>query len=70
VLVGLGVVVLIGGIWAVIARDARRATGGRVRNADGALPGGCGSSATRAARRSRRLSAEERRRRKRGRAAK
>jgi len=64
VLIGIGIVALIGGIWFVIARDAKRVTAGRVPAADGAL----GRSATRAARRSRRLSAEERRRRKRGRA--
>jgi len=66
-LLGLGVVALIGGIWIVIARDAKRATGGRVRTADAAPSG---ASATRAARRTRKLSAAERRRRKRGRAAK
>jgi hypothetical protein len=65
-LIGAGIVALIGGIWFVIARDARRVTAGRVPSADGS-PGG---SATRASRRSRRLSAAERRRRKRGRAAK
>jgi hypothetical protein len=67
-LIGLGIVALIGGIWFVIARDARRATAGRVRTGDAELGGGRGGSATRAARRTRRLSAEERRRRKRGRA--
>jgi hypothetical protein len=67
-LVGLGIVVLIGAIWFVISRDARRFTAGRVRTADGEPGAGRGGSATRAARRSRRLSAEERRRRKRGRA--
>jgi hypothetical protein len=64
-LIGAGIVILIGGIWVVIARDAKRATGGRVPAADSGLGGG---SATRASRRSRRLSAAERRRRKRGRA--
>jgi len=67
VLIGLGVIALIGGIWIVIVRDAKRATAGRVRAADAAPRG---ASATRAGRRSRKLSAEERRRRKRGRAAK
>lgn len=66
-LIGLGIAALIGGIWFVISRDARRATGGRVRAA-GAPSDGRGGSATRAAHRSRKLSAEERRRRKRGRA--
>lgn len=65
VLIGLAVVALIGGIWFVIARDARRATAGRVRTADAEVRGG---SATRAARRSRKLSAAEKQRRKRGRA--
>ena len=65
-LVGAGIVALIGGIWFVIARDAKRVTGGRVPAADSGL----GGSATRASRRSRRLSAAERRRRKRGRATK
>jgi hypothetical protein len=65
-LVGIGIVALIGGIWFVIARDAKRATAGRVPAADSGL----GGSPTRASRRSRRLSAAERRRRKRGRAAK
>jgi len=67
-LVGLGIAVLIGAIWLVISRDARRVTAGRVRTADGEPGEGRGGSATRAARRSRRLSATERRRRKRGRA--
>jgi hypothetical protein len=67
-LVAVGLAVLIGGIWFVIARDAKRATAGRVRTADSALGDGRGGSATRSARRSRRLSADERRRRKRGRA--
>jgi hypothetical protein len=65
-LIGVGIVALIGGIWFVIARDAKRVTAGRVPAADGGL----GRSATRASRRSRKLSAEERRRRKRGRATK
>ena len=65
-LIGVGIVALIGGIWVVIARDAKRATAGRVSAADGGL----GGSATRASRRGRRLSAAERRRRKRGRATK
>jgi hypothetical protein len=66
-LIGAGIVALIGGIWFVIARDAKRATGGRVPAADGGRGGG---SATRASRRGRRLSAAERKRRKRGRATK
>jgi uncharacterized protein YcfJ len=65
-LIAAGIAALIGGIWFVIARDAKRATGGHVRTADSALGGG---SATRTSRRSRRLSAAERKRRKRGRAA-
>jgi hypothetical protein len=65
VLIGLGIVGLIGAIWVVIARDARRVTDGRVRG--DAVPAG-GASATRAAHRSRKLSAAEKRRRKRGRA--
>jgi hypothetical protein len=67
-LIGVGIVALIGGIWFVIARDAKRVTAGRVPAADGGGLGG--RSATRASRRSRRLSAAERRRRKRGRATK
>jgi len=67
-LIALAVVALIGGIWFAIARDARRATAGRVRAADAELLGGRGGSATRAARRSRKLSAAEKQRRKRGRA--
>ncbi|MGB2711121.1 MAG: hypothetical protein WBC33_06355 [Conexibacter sp.] len=63
---------LLAGIWVVIARDARRATAGRVRvrSARAAEPFEVpqGGSATRASRKSRKLSAEERRRRKRGRA--
>lgn len=66
-LVGGAIAALIGGIWYVIARDARRATAGRLR-AQAAGGEGAGGSATRAARRTRRLSAAERRRRKRGRA--
>jgi hypothetical protein len=65
-LIGAGMVALIGGIWFVISRDAKRATAGRLPAA-GDSPGG---RATRASRRSRRLTAAERRRRKRGRAAK
>ncbi|HZV74418.1 MAG TPA: hypothetical protein VFF79_11940 [Conexibacter sp.] len=67
-LVALGIGALIGGIWFVIARDARRATAGRVRSSDGELGGGRGGSATRSARRSRKLSAAEKQRRRRGRA--
>ena len=67
-LIAAGIVALIGGIWFVIARDAKRATAGHVRTADSALGEGRGGSATRSARRSRRLSADERKRRKRGRA--
>jgi hypothetical protein len=64
-LIGLVIAALIGGIWFVIARDARRATAGRGH----AQPGGdAGRSATRSARRSRKPSAAERQRRKRGRA--
>ena len=67
-LIAVGIVALIGGIWFVIARDAKRVTAGRVRTADGAL-GEAAAAARRApSRRSRRLSADERRRRKRGRA--
>jgi len=65
-LIGAGIVALIGAIWFVIARDAKRATAGRLPAADSGL----GGSATRASRRSRRLSAAERKRRKRGRATK
>ncbi len=67
VMIAIAVVALIGGIWIAISRDARRVTAGRVRSGDEAL-GGRGGSATRAGRRSRKLSADERRRRKRGRA--
>ncbi|HEV7774722.1 MAG TPA: hypothetical protein VGO48_15685 [Conexibacter sp.] len=67
-LIAVGIAALIGGIWFVIARDAKRATAGHVRTADSALGEGRGGSATRSSRRSRRLSADERRRRKRGRA--
>ncbi len=69
-LVVVGIAALIGGIWFVIARDAKRVTAGHVRTGDSALGDGRGGSATRSARKSRRLSAAERRRRKRGRAAK
>lgn len=68
ILIAVGIVALIGGIWFVIARDARRATAGHVRTTDSALGDGRSGSATRSARRSRRLSAGERKRRKRGRA--
>jgi glucose/arabinose dehydrogenase len=67
-LVAVGIAALIGGIWFVIARDAKRATAGHVRTADSAVGEGRGGSATRSARRNRRLSADERKRRKRGRA--
>jgi|SRR5215213_1081487 len=67
-LVAVGIAALIGGIWFVIARDARRATTGHVRTSDSSVGDGRGGSATRSARRTRRLSADERRRRKRGRA--
>lgn len=67
-LIAVAVVALIGGIWIVIARDAKRATAGRTRPVDAELLGGRGGSATRAARRSRKLSAAEKQRRKRGRA--
>jgi hypothetical protein len=59
-LVGVGIVALIGGIWFVISRDAKRATAG-LKPAH---------SAPRASRGSRRRSAAERKRRKRGRATK
>jgi hypothetical protein len=65
-LIGVGIVVLIGAIWFVIARDAKRATAGRLPAASSST----GARPTRASRRSRRLTAAERRRRKRGRAAK
>ena len=65
-LIGVGIVALIGGIWFVISRDAKRATAGRLPAA-GRSSGG---RATRATRRGRRPTAAERRRRKRGRAAK
>jgi hypothetical protein len=67
-LIALAIVGLIGGIWFVIARDARRVTAGRMPSPDGEVGAGRGGSATRAARRGRRLSADERKRRKRGRA--
>jgi hypothetical protein len=68
-LIVLGVCALIGAIWFVIARDARRATQGRVRSGRGdALAASSGRGATRAPPRGRRLSSAERRRRKRGRA--
>jgi hypothetical protein len=60
-LIAVGIIALIGGIWFVIARDAKRATVGRVPATGGA---------TRASRRGRRPSAAERKRRKRGRATK
>jgi glucose/arabinose dehydrogenase len=69
-LIAVGIAALIGGIWFVIARDAKRATAGHVRTTDSALGDGRGGSATRSARRSRRLSSAERKRRKRGRATK
>jgi hypothetical protein len=65
-LIFAGIVALIGGIWFVISRDAKRATAGRLPTAGSST----GSTATRASRRSRRLTAAERRRRKRGRASK
>jgi len=70
-LIALGLGVLIGGIWIFIARDARRATAGRVRvRSRGEEPFAVpqGPSPTRAAPRSRKVSAAERKRRKRGRA--
>ncbi len=67
-LVVLAVVVLIGGIWFAISRDARRATRGRTPQPAGSAGLGGGGSATRAARRSRKLSSAERRRRKHGKA--
>lgn len=71
-LLSLAAVALIAGIWTVIVRDARRATAGRVRTGrarrddDGALR--TGGRATKAARRSRKVSPAERQRRKRGKA--
>jgi hypothetical protein len=59
-LIAVGIVALIGGIWFVISRDAKRVTAGRLPSHDDPLAAGRGGSATRAARR----------RRKRGRAAK
>ena len=70
ILIAVGIVALIGGIWFVIARDAKRATAGHIRATDSALGEGRGGSATRSSRRSRRLSSAERKRHKRGRAAK
>src|SRR5215218_4977433 len=70
ILIVVGIAALIGGIWFVIARDAKRVTGGHVRTTDSALGDGRGGSATRAGRRTRRLSSAERKRRKRGRATK
>ncbi|MBS1869633.1 MAG: hypothetical protein JSS99_08220 [Actinobacteria bacterium] len=67
-LIAIGIVVLIGGIWVAISRDAKRVTAGRLPARDGEASTGRGGSATRASRRSRKLSADERRRRKRGRA--
>ena len=67
-LIGLAIVVLLGAIWLVISRDARRATAGRLRTRDGERGSDRSGSGTRAARRTRRLSAAERQRRKRGRA--
>lgn len=64
----LAMVALIIGIWSVISRDARRATAGRVRATTGEPAARRDGSATRSARRSRRVSTEERKRRKRGRA--
>jgi hypothetical protein len=67
-LIGAAIVGLIGLIWLVISRDARRATGGRRRLKEPEPGSARGSGATRAARRPRRPSAAERQRRKRGRA--
>jgi len=67
-LIAIGIAVLIGGIWFVIVRDAKRVTAGRLPARDGESGTGRGGSATRAARRSRKLSADARKRRKRGRA--
>jgi uncharacterized protein HemX len=71
VLIMLGAVALIAGIWMVIMRDARRATAGRGstgvrRDDDGSIR--TGGRATKAAHRSRKLSSAERQRRKRGKA--
>jgi hypothetical protein len=65
-IVGGAILALIGGIWFVIARDAKRATAGRLRTQTAG--GETGGNPTRAGHRSRRLSSAERRRRKRGRA--
>jgi len=65
-LIGVGIVALIGGIWFVISRDAKRATADRLPTAGGPT----GERPARASRRSRRLTPAERKRRKRGRAAK
>ncbi len=68
----IGVGVLLTGIWVAITRDARRATVGRVRTrtsrVDDPFEVRQGRAATRAAPKSRKLSAAERKRRKRGRA--
>lgn len=69
--IALGIAGLLGGIWYVISRDARRATAGRTRMrtaSDDPLAAPQGRSPTRAAPRSRKISAAERKRRKRGRA--
>jgi hypothetical protein len=67
VLLLIGAGGLLGGIWVVISRDARRATAGRVGPRDGALEAAA-ARGSRAPARSRKVSPAERRRRKRGRA--
>lgn len=75
--IGLAVVLLIGGIWIAISRDARRAAPGHRRTHTArtepdalarATPGSRGRHATRPAPRGRKHSKQERARRKRGRA--
>ena len=69
-LVVFGLIALVGGIWVVIVRDARRATEGRVRvrTSRTADPDAGRRGTTRPPSRSRKPSPAERRRRKRGRA--
>jgi hypothetical protein len=69
-LVVIGLIALVGGIWVVIMRDARRATEGRVRVRTSRTddPDVARRSGSRPPPRSRKPSPAERRRRKRGRA--
>jgi hypothetical protein len=68
-LVVIGLIALIGGIWVVIMRDARRATAGRVRTRTSRTDPDVGRrSGSRPPPRSRKPSPAERRRRQRGRA--